>query len=78
MEGHRVAIEGHLNGARPILLVLKVVHAIGAVTVLTKLALREAVAVELQTVRLVAVARLSRLRVRPSVGATLRSGSGGG
>lgn len=61
VEGHRIAIKRHFDDTRPLLLILQVVHAIGAVAVLTQLALREAIAVELEAVRLRAVARLARL-----------------
>lgn len=56
----RVPLQAVLNRPLPVLLVLDVVEAVHAVAQVAELAVREAVAVQLQALRLRAVARLAR------------------
>lgn len=67
----RVPLEAVLDRPLPVLLVLDVVEAVHAVAQVAELAVREAVAVQLQALRLGAVARLARahaVRLRAGIG----------
>lgn len=58
MESERVAVQAGLDGLLPLLLVRQVVVAVVAVAAVAELPTRKAVAVQLQALRLGAVARL--------------------